>query len=192
MTAMGYMDMPRSVWVDRFGTVLKVEAFLFMTFWALAYTMKFGMVWHPGLGAPMMPPYFKIEGPSAWLFNMILGVYCILGIYMWKASNDPQKNKHFIGFWIWGGVFIHMVMMVLTVRMMILTVPPGFVKTNSSTSHRHVPRPCRAGHLRRHARLRWHRGRLRHYHARARLWHRSLAQCQPYRRHPAHVHVLGR
>ena len=62
-------------------------------FFFLAYTVKFGMIWSPGEGAPFKPPFFKMAGPAAWLSNMILAVYSVLGMYLWKAASKPKENK---------------------------------------------------------------------------------------------------
>ena len=51
------IDTPRNVWIDRLGFALKIEGGLFSIFWILAYTMKFGMVWHdagpPAVSCPI-------------------------------------------------------------------------------------------------------------------------------------------
>ena len=112
---MGLMDVPAKTWEKRLGLALKIEGAIFSAFWVLAYTVKFGMVWVPN-GPPMSPPFFDMSaGAAAWLFNMILAVYFVLGIYMWKAGNNPGANKNLIGFCIWGANFLHGVIAVLTV-----------------------------------------------------------------------------
>merc|ERR1719240_1313646 len=63
-----------------------------------------------------MPPYFAINlGPASWYFNMILGTYAVLGMFLWKAADKPAANKAFIGFFIWGASFAHMLVMVAAV-----------------------------------------------------------------------------
>jgi hypothetical protein len=39
------MDVPKDLWVSRLSLALKLEGYVFMAFWFLAYTMKFGMIW---------------------------------------------------------------------------------------------------------------------------------------------------
>jgi len=94
---MGLMETPDTVWVGRLGLALKFEGFLFSIFWLLAYTMKFGMVWHDA-GPPFGPTTFS------WYFNMILAVYAVLGIFMFQIGKDPAKHKSLIGFVIWSSV----------------------------------------------------------------------------------------
>jgi len=125
---MGLMDAPPEEWMSRLSLALKVEAVLFMTFWFLAYTVKFGMVWHEGAGAPFQPPFFKFDSPATWLFNMILAVYAVLGFYMFKAADKPAENKAFIGFWIWGALVAHLIILILTV---LLDDTPVFDGTES-------------------------------------------------------------
>ena len=74
-----------------------VHARRFSVFWLLAYTMKFGMVWHDA-GPPMGPTTFS------WYFNMILAVYAALGVFMFKAGNDVKANKMVIGIVIWTSI----------------------------------------------------------------------------------------
>ena len=85
-----------------------MEGVLFSTFWFLAYTLKFGMVWHDA-GPPFGETTFN------WYFNMILAVYCVLGLYMFKAGSDPKANELFIGFIIWGALFIHLCVVIACV-----------------------------------------------------------------------------
>lgn len=72
-----------NVWVSRLGLALKIEGALFTIFWILAYTMKFGMVWHdagPPMGATTV----------SWYFNMILAVYFVLGFC--KLVQCPSES----------------------------------------------------------------------------------------------------
>ena len=57
---MGIIDIPSipSTAAGRLGLALKLESVPFMTFWFLAYTMKFGMIWQDSAGPPMGPPFF--------------------------------------------------------------------------------------------------------------------------------------
>jgi hypothetical protein len=91
---MGIMDVPDDLWVGRLGLALKIEGALFTVFWMMAYTVKFGMVWHDA-GPPFGPTTYS------WYFNMILAVYCVLGIFMFQIGKDPAKHKSLIGFVVW-------------------------------------------------------------------------------------------
>lgn len=100
---MGVMEIPTSA-AGKLGLALKLESIAFMGFWFLAYTIKFGMIWQDSAGPPLGSPYFSSPDMAAWNFNMILAIYCVLGMYMWKAGDDVEGNKNFIGFIIWGNV----------------------------------------------------------------------------------------
>jgi len=108
------MDVPAGEWANRLGLALKLEGAVFMAFWFLAYTMKFGMIWQDSAGPPMGPPFFASPDVAAWNFNMILAVYFVLGVYMFKAGDNPAANKNFIGFVIWGN-FAHLLVTVAVV-----------------------------------------------------------------------------
>lgn len=104
---MTLIESPQDVWIARLGLALKIEGALFASFWLLAYTMKFGMVWHDA-GPPFGATTFS------WYFNMILAVYAVLGLYMFKAGDDPPRNKSLIGFLIWSSV-AHFIVLVACV-----------------------------------------------------------------------------
>lgn len=93
---MGVMAV-NDIWVSRLGMAFKAEGILMISFPILAYTVKFGMVWHDA-GPPFGPTNFN------WYFNMILAVYCVLGMYMFAAGKDPIAHKSLIGFFIWSSV----------------------------------------------------------------------------------------
>ena len=103
---MGLMEEP-NVWMSRLGIALKVEGCLFATFWMLAYTVKFGMVWHDA-GHPFGVTTFS------WYFNMILAVYAVLGVYMFYIGNHPSEHKSLIGFLVWSSM-AHLVVLVMCV-----------------------------------------------------------------------------
>jgi len=93
---MGVMAV-NDIWVSRLGLAFKAEGALMMSFPILAYTVKFGMVWHDA-GPPFGPTTFN------WYFNMILAVYWVLGAYMFAVGKDPVSHKSLIGFFIWSSV----------------------------------------------------------------------------------------
>lgn len=95
------------VWQGRLSLALKIEGALFSMFWILAYTMKFGMVWHDA-GPPFGETHFSCY------FNMILSVYFVLGLYLLQISYDPSEHKSMIGFLIWSSV-AHLVTLVACV-----------------------------------------------------------------------------
>ena len=55
---MGIMAVPDKTWVSRLGLTLKIEGVLFSMLWLVAYTMKFGAVWHDA-GPPFGPTTFR-------------------------------------------------------------------------------------------------------------------------------------
>ena len=65
------------------------------------------MVWHDA-GPPFGPTTYS------WYFNMILAVYAVLGLYMYKAGENPRAHKSLIGFLIWSS-FAHLVVLILCV-----------------------------------------------------------------------------
>ena len=105
---MGLIESP-NVWNHRLGVALKVEGALFSIFWMLAYTMKFGMVWHDA-----GPPFGETH--VSWYFNMILAVYAVLGLYVYRIGDDPSQHKALIGFLIWSS-FAHLIVLVFCVAL---------------------------------------------------------------------------
>ena len=101
------IEHPSNVWVRRLGIALKIEGALFATFWMLAYTMKFGMVWHDA-----GPPFG--ETVYSWYFNMILAVYAVLGVYLLQIGDAPERHLALIGFLIWSS-FAHLLVLVICV-----------------------------------------------------------------------------
>ena len=102
------IDTP-TVWISRLGLALKIEGILFSTFWVLAYTMKFGMVWHDA-----GPPFG--ETTYSWYFNMILAVYFVLGLYIFQIGKNPMNHQSLIGFLNWSS-FAHLIDLVSCVIM---------------------------------------------------------------------------
>jgi hypothetical protein len=103
---MGLIDEP-DVWMQRLGLALKIEGVLFSMFWMMAYTLKFGMVWHDA-GPPFGPTKYSCY------FNMILAVYAVLGLYLFKIGKNPAQHKSLIGFLIWSSM-AHLIVLVLCV-----------------------------------------------------------------------------
>lgn len=101
------IDTPPSIWMSRLGLALQIEGALFSTFWILAYTMKFGMVWHDA-----GPPFG--ETTYSWYFNMILAVYFVLGLYIFQIGKDPMYHQSLIGFLNWSS-FAHLIVLILCV-----------------------------------------------------------------------------
>ena len=98
------IDTPSKTWERRLSIALKIEGVLFSTFWMLAYTMKFGMVWHDA-----GPPFGDTK--YSWYFNMILAVYFVLGLYIFKIGNEPSKHLSLIGFLNWSS-FAHLLVLI--------------------------------------------------------------------------------
>lgn len=96
-----------NVWLTRLSLALRLEGALFASFWLLAYTMKFGMVWHDA-GPPFGPTTFSCY------FNMILSVYFVLGLYLFQIAKNPVQHQALIGFLIWSSV-AHLIMLIACV-----------------------------------------------------------------------------
>ncbi|WP_120633563.1 DUF6632 domain-containing protein [Ruegeria sp. EL01] len=73
---------------------LKVALVLFGTFCFLIYPLAAiwpsGWVWHSGGGQHY--------------FQMICGIYAVLGWFLIRASSAPQNHKSLIGFTIWSSI----------------------------------------------------------------------------------------
>ncbi|WP_299988447.1 DUF6632 domain-containing protein [uncultured Ruegeria sp.] len=83
---------------------LKVALVLFGTICFLIYPLAAiwpsGWVWHSGGGQHY--------------FQMICGIYAVLGWFLIRASSAPQNHKSLIGFTIWSSI-VHAVIMAIQV-----------------------------------------------------------------------------
>eukprot|EP00966_Prymnesium_polylepis_P210175 4867677-Prymnesium_polylepis.1 len=73
-----------NVWILRLGFAIKMEGVLFSVFWLLAYTMKFGMMWHDA-----GPPF----GPTNLLVRLnFLGILTRLSQCMRMPSVSARRT----------------------------------------------------------------------------------------------------
>jgi hypothetical protein len=82
---------------DRF---LKMALRLFGVIFLLAYPLSMvwpsGWVWHGGEGV--------------YYFQMIVGVYAVLGIFLIMAAKNPNEHRSLISFTVWSSV-VHALIM---------------------------------------------------------------------------------
>jgi hypothetical protein len=79
---------------------LKIALQLFGAIYLLVYPISIvwpsGWVWHGGEGV--------------YYFQMIVGVYAVLGIFLIKAAKNPMEHRSLISFTIWSSV-VHALIM---------------------------------------------------------------------------------
>jgi hypothetical protein len=79
---------------------LKVALRLFGVVFLLVYPLSMvwpsGWVWHGGDGV--------------YYFQMIVGVYAVLGIFLILAANNPREHRSLISFTVWSSV-VHALIM---------------------------------------------------------------------------------
>ena len=75
---------------------LRVFGVIFMLVYPLGMVWPSGWQWHGGEGV--------------YYFQMIVGVYATLGIFLILAAKDPANNRSLISFTIWSSV-VHAVIM---------------------------------------------------------------------------------
>jgi hypothetical protein len=71
---------------------LTVFGAIFLLVYPIAVVWPSGWAWQPG------PPY------ASQYFMMIVGVYATLGIFLLRASRNPQANLSLIWFTVWSSV----------------------------------------------------------------------------------------
>src|SRR5262245_28475224 len=69
---------------------LVVFGVLFLLVYPLGLIWPSGWIWHGGQGA--------------YYFQMICGIYAVLGIYLITAARNPGANRSLISFTIWSSV----------------------------------------------------------------------------------------
>ena len=75
---------------------LRLFGAVFMLVYPLAMVWPSGWQWHGGEGA--------------YYFQMIVGVYAVLGIFLIMAAKNPAEHRSLIAFTIWSSV-VHAVIM---------------------------------------------------------------------------------
>ncbi len=69
---------------------LRLFGVIFLLVYPIAMVWPSGWVWHGGEGE--------------YYFQMIVGVYAVLGIFLILAANDPGANRSLISFTVWSSV----------------------------------------------------------------------------------------
>ena len=75
---------------------LRVFGVIFLLVYPISMVWPSGWVWHGGEGE--------------YYFQMIVGVYAVLGIFLILAAKDPNENRSLIAFTIWSSV-VHALIM---------------------------------------------------------------------------------
>ncbi|MGI9260627.1 MAG: DUF6632 domain-containing protein [Woeseiaceae bacterium] len=75
---------------------LRLFGAVFMLVYPLAMVWPSGWQWHGGEGA--------------YYFQMIVGVYAVLGVFLIMAAKNPAEHRSLIAFTIWSSV-VHAVIM---------------------------------------------------------------------------------
>ena len=80
--------------------ILKMALRLFGVVFLLVYPLSMvwpsGWVWHGGEGV--------------YYFQMIVGIYAVLGIFLILAANNPREHRSLISFTVWSSV-VHALIM---------------------------------------------------------------------------------
>jgi hypothetical protein len=76
------------------GKLLKIALFvigaIFFTIYPLSLNWPSGWQWHGGHGQ--------------YYFQMICGVYAVLGVYLIAAARNPSENRSLISFTVWSSI----------------------------------------------------------------------------------------
>lgn len=78
--------------------VLRVFGVVFLLVYPLSMVWPSGWVWHGGEGV--------------YYFQMIVGVYAVLGIYLIIAAIHPEEHRSLISFTVWSSVVHALIMAV--------------------------------------------------------------------------------
>jgi hypothetical protein len=77
---------------------LRLFGVVFLLVYPLSIVWPSGWVWHGGEGV--------------YYFQMIVGVYAVLGIFLIMAANNPSENRSLISFTVWSSVVHALIMAV--------------------------------------------------------------------------------
>ncbi len=75
---------------------LRLFGVIFLLVYPLSMVWPSGWVWHGGAGV--------------YYFQMIVGVYAVLGIFLITAAKDPQQHRSLISFTVWSSL-VHALIM---------------------------------------------------------------------------------
>ncbi len=76
--------------------VLRLFGIVFLLVYPLSVIWPSGWVWHGGEGV--------------YYFQMIVGVYAVLGVFLIMAANNPKEHGSLISFAVWSSVVHALVM----------------------------------------------------------------------------------
>jgi FtsH-binding integral membrane protein len=77
---------------------LRLFGVVFLLVYPLSIVWPSGWVWHGGEGV--------------YYFQMIVGVYAVLGIFLIMAANNPSEHRSLISFTVWSSVVHALIMAV--------------------------------------------------------------------------------
>jgi hypothetical protein len=77
---------------------LRLFGIVFLLVYPLSMIWPSGWVWHGGEGV--------------YYFQMIVGVYAVLGIFLIVAANNPKEHRSLISFTVWSSV-VHALIMAM-------------------------------------------------------------------------------
>ena len=77
---------------------LRLFGVVFLLVYPLSMVWPSGWVWHGGEGV--------------YYFQMIVGVYAVLGIFLIMAANNPGEHRSLISFTVWSSVVHALIMAV--------------------------------------------------------------------------------
>lgn len=83
---------------DQFKIVLLVFGIVFLLVWPISRIWPAGWVWH--------------DGEGEYYFQMIVGVYFVLGLFLIRASRNPSEHRSLIDFTVWSSV-VHAAIMAI-------------------------------------------------------------------------------
>jgi hypothetical protein len=69
---------------------LRLFGIIFLLVYPLAYIWPSGWVWHGGMGI--------------YYFQMIVGIYAVLGVFLILAANNPSAHRSLISFTVWSSL----------------------------------------------------------------------------------------
>lgn len=75
---------------------LRVFGVIFLLVYPISMVWPSGWVWHGGEGV--------------YYFQMIVGVYAVLGVFLIAAANNPGEHRSLISFTVWSSV-VHALIM---------------------------------------------------------------------------------
>ena len=75
---------------------LRIFGVIFLLVYPLAIVWPSGWVWHGGEGV--------------YYYQMIVGIYAVLGIFLIIAANNPSAHRSLISFTVWSSI-VHAIIM---------------------------------------------------------------------------------